>query len=79
MITMFIIGVDKGWCSFNPGVEAGLLAELPYGLFLEDAQNGAYFWISIRSKNTFLCLAGCRYKEASSNVRGGRPQYIPTT
>ena len=38
----------------------------------KDAQNGAYFWVSIRSKNTFLCLAGCRYKEASSNVRGGR-------
>lgn len=30
-------------------------------------------WVSIRSKNTFLCLAGCRYKEASSNVRGGLP------
>ena len=43
-----------GWGgSFLPGDGAGLLAELPYGLFLEDAQNGAYFWISIRSKNTF--------------------------
>ena len=37
-----------GWGgSFLPGDGAGLLAELPYGLFLEDAQNGAYFWISI--------------------------------
>ena len=69
-----------GWGgSFLPGDGAGLLAELPYGLFLEDAQNGAYFWISIRSKNTFLCLAGCRYKEASSNVRGGVHPYVPTT
>ena len=69
-----------GWGgSFLPGDGAGLLAEVPYGLFLEDAQNGAYFWISIRSKNTFLCLAGCRYKEACSNVRGGVLTYVPTT
>ena len=45
----------------------------------KDAQNGAYFWVSIRSKNTFLCLAGCRYKEACSNVRGGVLTYVPIT
>ena len=62
-----------GEIPFTPDDGARLLAVLPCGLFLEDAQNGAYFWVLIRSKNTFLCLAGCRYKEASSNVRGGLP------
>ena len=61
-----LTGSFYGCIPFTPSVAR----DYPYGVY----------FVGINTKQKyFLCLAGCRYKEASSNVRGGRPQYVPIT
>ena len=76
-----------GWVGpFSPSSrlwrQLGATRHNPYGVqLLTPATAGIYgrrakwrIFLGINTKqNTFLCLAGCRYKEASSNVRGGLP------
>ena len=45
----------------------------------KDAQNGAYFWVSIRSKNTFCARLDADTRKQARMCVGASLTYVPTT